>query len=92
MFGSTNGIAATLSAQIDSRLESDGAIEIRSQNLVKQKLALDKKQSDIDVRMEAVLKRYIKQFTSLDTLLSQLQTTSSYLTQQFDALANLNKR
>jgi flagellar hook-associated protein 2 len=92
LFGSANGIAATLSTQLDARLDSDGAIETRSQNLVKQKLALDKRQSDIDERMQAVLKRYVKQFTSLDTLLSKLQTTSSYLTQQFESIAKINQR
>jgi flagellar hook-associated protein 2 len=91
LFGDESGIAATLFTQIESRLASDGAIETRSQNLVKQKLALDKRQGDIDARMDVVLQRYIKQFTSLDTLLSQLQTTSSYLTQQFESLAKLNK-
>ncbi len=78
--------------QLDARLDSDGAIETRSQNLVKQKLALDKRQSDIDARMQVVLQRYIKQFSSLDSLLSQLQTTSSYLTQQFESIAKINQR
>jgi len=36
-----------------------------------------------------VQKQYIKQFTALDTLLSSLSTTSSFLTQQLDSLANL---
>lgn len=91
LFGSETGVAAVLYEQTEARLDADGAIENRSQNLVKQKLALDKRQSDIDARMEIALRRYVKQFTSLDTLLSQLTTTSSYLTQQFDSLAKLNK-
>ena len=92
LFGSANGVAATLATQMEERLGSEGAIETRSQNLVKQKLALDKRQSDIDARMEMVLQRYIKQFTALDTLLSQLQTTSSYLTQQFESIAKIGDR
>ncbi|MEQ1579601.1 MAG: flagellar filament capping protein FliD [Steroidobacteraceae bacterium] len=91
LFGSENGIAATLSTQVEGRLASDGALEIRNKNLVKEKLAIDKRQSDTNARMEMVLQRYIKQFSALDTLLSRLSSTSSYLGQQFDALANLNK-
>jgi flagellar hook-associated protein 2 len=91
LFGSENGIAATLSTQVEGRLASDGALETRNKNLVKEKLAIDKRQSDTDARMEIVLQRYIKQFSALDTLLSRLSSTSSYLGQQFDALANLNK-
>jgi len=91
LFGSESGIAATLSTQVEGRLASDGALETRNKNLVKEKLAIDKRQSDTDARMEIVLQRYIKQFSALDTLLSRLSSTSSYLGQQFDALANLNK-
>jgi flagellar hook-associated protein 2 len=40
------------------------------------------------LRMEQIEARYRKQFTALDSLLSQLQTTSSYLSQQ---LANIPK-
>ena len=38
--------------------------------------------------MEQIEARYRRQFTALDSLLSQLQTTSSYLAQQ---LANVPK-
>jgi flagellar hook-associated protein 2 len=36
--------------------------------------------------------RYQAQFTALDTLMSKLNSTSSYLQQQFDALTNSNKK
>jgi flagellar hook-associated protein 2 len=91
LFGSENGIAATLATQVEGRLANDGALETRNKNLVKEKLAIDKRQSDTNARMEMVLQRYIKQFSALDTLLSRLSSTSSYLGQQFDALANMNK-
>jgi flagellar hook-associated protein 2 len=39
--------------------------------------------------MELIQQRYMKQFTALDSMLSQLQTTSSYLTQQLQGLSNL---
>jgi flagellar hook-associated protein 2 len=34
---------------------------------------------------------YLKQFTRLDTLLSQLQVTSSYMAQQLSSLPSMNK-
>ena len=40
----------------------------------------------LDARMEMQLKRYVQQFSALDSMLSQMQQTSSYLAQQ---LANL---
>jgi flagellar capping protein FliD len=41
--------------------------------------------------MQIVQQTYLKQFTRLDTLLSSLSTTSAYLSQQIEALSNLNK-
>ncbi len=42
--------------------------------------------------MITVQKGYLAQFTRLDTLLSQLQVTSSYLSQQIESLPKLNKK
>lgn len=89
LFGSEGGVASRMFSDIEARLNENGAIEARNKGLAKQKLAIDKRQKDVDARMETVLQRYIKQFTTLDTLLSKLQTTSSYLSQQIDSLANL---
>ena len=38
------------------------------------------------LRMTQVEARYRKQFTALDSLLSQMQSTSAYLTQQLASL------
>jgi flagellar hook-associated protein 2 len=50
---------------------------------------LDKQRDALDARMQVIQQRYMKQFTALDSMLSQLQTTSSYLTQQLQGLSNL---
>ncbi|WBV67238.1 hypothetical protein PGH44_08450 [Legionella pneumophila] len=47
---------------------------------------MNKIQNEIDIRRKSIETRYLKQFTALDTLLSQLQSTSVFLSQQ---LANL---
>jgi len=41
--------------------------------------------------MQALTTRYTRQFSTLDTLLTKLNSTSSYLTQQFDALTKSSK-
>ncbi len=90
IFGSANGVAAQLSKQVDDKLASGSAIDVRSKSLVKQQKDLTDKQSAVDARMDALKTQYVKQFTALDTLLSQLQTTSTYLTQQFDAISKIS--
>ena len=91
LFGSETGIAARMFKQVDDRLKSDGAIETRGKNLTDQQKAIQKRKDDLDVRMLAVQKAYTAQFTRLDTLLSQLQVTSSYLSQQIESLPKVNQ-
>jgi len=91
LFGSEDGVAAKLFSQVDERLKSGGAVDTRSKNLIEQQRDLAERQDAIDTRMQVALQRYIRQFTALDTLLSSLQTTSSYLTQQLEQLSALSK-
>ncbi len=91
LFGSQDGVASKLYKFADARLASDGAIETRGKNLTEQQRQLQKRQDDLEVRMLAVQKAYTAQFTRLDTLLSQLQVTSSYLSQQISSLPKIGK-
>jgi flagellar hook-associated protein 2 len=82
LFGSENGVAARLYAQVDARLASGSDLDTRNTSL---KRNLDQVADDkeaLALRMEQIESRYRKQFTALDSLLAQLQTTSSYLAQQ----------
>ncbi|MDY0065841.1 MAG: flagellar filament capping protein FliD [Steroidobacteraceae bacterium] len=92
LFGSERGLAARLHEQMDERLKTNGALDMRSKSLVEAQKDLRDRQDRIDARMAVLHKAYIAQFTRLDTLLSQLQVTSSYLSQQIESLGNLNKR
>ena len=91
LFGSEQGVGAKLFAQVDERLKTDGALDTRSKNLVTQQKALSDRKDDVDARMTVLQQAYVQQFTRLDTLLSQLQVTSSYLSQQIESLANMKK-
>jgi flagellar hook-associated protein 2 len=42
----------------------------------------------LEFRLSTIEKRYRAQFTALDTLVSSLQTTGSYLSQQLASLNN----
>lgn len=91
LFGSEDGVGARLFEQVDERLKSGGAIDTRSKNLVDQQKSIEKRKENVDARMAVLQQQYIRQFTRLDTLLSQLQVTSSYMSQQIESLANMNK-
>jgi len=88
LFGSENGVAARLYAQVDARLKSGSDLDSRNTTLKRQMNDVSREKEALALRMEQVEARYRKQFTALDSLLSQLQSTSSYLAQQ---LSNLPK-
>jgi len=88
LFSGPNGVATQLDGQISTTLESGGAIEARSKRLIQQQSDISDQQNALDDRMTKLQETYLQQFTALDTLLSSLQTTSAYLSQQ---IANLPK-
>lgn len=63
-----------------------GLITNRQSSLQTQLDGIQKQQDALDTRMKMVQARYTTQFTSLNTMLGQMQQTSNYLTTQ---LANL---
>jgi flagellar hook-associated protein 2 len=88
LFGSEDGVAARLFAQVDTRLASGSDLDSRNASLKRDLDQIADDKEALALRMEQIEARYRKQFTALDSLLSQLQTTSSYLAQQ---LANVPK-
>jgi flagellar hook-associated protein 2 len=88
VFGSTNGVATRLYKRVDAALATNAGIDARNTRLQSSMKDINKAKTDLDARMDAVEKRYRAQFGALDVLLSQMQQTSSYLSQQ---LANLPK-
>jgi flagellar hook-associated protein 2 len=88
VFGSENGVAARLDKLIAARLTATSEVNVRTKALNDRSSALTKEQAALETRMTTIQERYMKQFTALDSLLVNMQKTSSYLTQQ---LANLPK-
>jgi flagellar hook-associated protein 2 len=82
LFGSTDGVAARLSASLERVLSADAQLATRTTNMQTQRRALESDRAALDRRMEAVEARYRAQFTALDTALAGLQSTASFLTQQ----------
>lgn len=87
IFGSENGIAARISAYIDEQLKTGSVLDMRNQALQKQIKTIKSDRETLDMRMQTIEARYRKQFTALDALLAQMQSTSSYLAQQLAASA-----
>jgi flagellar hook-associated protein 2 len=92
LFGGDTGLAAQLNGQLDQWVGSNGTLAGRTDSISLQLKGLKDQQTTLDSRMADLTARYQAQFTALDTLMSKLNSTSSYLQQQFDALNNINKK
>lgn len=90
VFGSDNGVAKRLDAFLGERLSVSGELAARDERIANRRRELEVRREALDARMEVIQARYLKQFTALDTMLSQLQSTSSFLSQQLSGLQNLN--
>jgi flagellar hook-associated protein 2 len=88
LFGGDNGVATRLSDALDARLQADSEINVRTKRLNDKSVALQKEQQTLEARMLKIEQRYRAQFTTLDTMLANMTSTSNYLAQQ---LANIAK-
>ncbi|MDD3764946.1 MAG: flagellar filament capping protein FliD [Nevskiales bacterium] len=91
LFSGADGYATRLSDMLEGYVGTDGQIEAKTDGLNDRLDDIKDQQEALDRRMAAVEARYLKQFTALDTLISQMQSTSSYLSQQLASLPGAAK-
>ncbi len=84
----TRGYADQLNNLVNQVLGSDGSIASRTDGINARLKDLSKREDDMNERLTAIEARYRAQFTALDAMISGLNSTSTFLTQQ---LANLPK-
>ena len=89
MFSGANGVATRLGTVLSNMLSSGGAIAARDTNLTTSQKDIIDQTARLDAQMVLVQQRYLAQFNALDALMSQLQSTSNYLTQQLTNTAKI---
>lgn len=82
-----DGYAYRLEEVARTLLQTDGLVDSREEGINTRIDGIDDRSASLEQRLTLVEDRYYAQYSALDTLISQLNTTSSYLTQQ---LASLN--
>ncbi|WP_405233762.1 flagellar filament capping protein FliD [Lentisalinibacter salinarum] len=86
LFAAEDGFAVRLFDRVDRALSDEGAIETRTEGLNNRIERIEEQRESLNRRLEALETRLLRQFNALDSLVSQLNNTSSFLAQQ---LANL---
>jgi flagellar hook-associated protein 2 len=82
------GYAAQLDDILDSLLDEEGLLAARTDGITASVKRLEQQTEAFNLKMTVIEKRYREQYTRLDTLLSSLQNTSSYLSQQIQSISN----
>jgi flagellar hook-associated protein 2 len=88
---SDQGYAVRLDTLMTNYVQTGGLIDTSTDGINAMLDNVKTREDEMQLRLDAIQARYEQQFTALDTLVQQLQTTSSYLTQQISQLQNLNK-
>ncbi|ANE74075.1 flagellar filament capping protein FliD [Dickeya solani] len=83
--GTTTGFATQAGNYLTRTVDStDGLIKSAQANIKTSQASVTKQLASIQDSIDSTMARYKTQFTNLNTLLSKLSSTSSYLTQQFN--------
>ena len=91
--GGTGGFGVKMSALVASYTDAAGGVLTAATKGINKTLeSLAKQYTATSERVDGTVARYKAQFTQLDTMMGRLKQTSSYLTQQFDALNNTNNK
>ena len=89
--GKTTGIATIVSSNLTSWLSSTGIVQSATDGVSKTLNALTVQYNSVNDRINDTITRLKAQFTQLDVVMSSLNQTSSYLTQQFDTSNSSSK-
>ena len=91
--GQAQGFARDAVASIESLTDSvDGLFATRSKSSQTAIIAYEAELRDLDVRMTALFDRYIAQFTVMESLVNQFNSTRNSLADTWMNMGNFNKR
>jgi flagellar hook-associated protein 2 len=82
----SRGVADQINTLLDGYLASNSVIDARTEGLNNRINDINDQRDRLARRIAIIQQRYTAQFTAMDTLLGQLQSTSNYLSQQLAAL------
>lgn len=85
------GVAVRLASLIEGYLTTGGLIETRTKGLESSIDVITKSRQALNERLVSVEKRLRVQFNAMDTLVAQLRSTGSFLTQQITVLNNTSR-
>ncbi len=92
LFSSTNGVASRLATTLTQYTQADGFIDSKTSGLNNTIDGIDEDLVDLQTSLASLEQRLLTQYSALDSLVSQLNSTGSFLTQQFEQIKNITSR
>ncbi|EEW3555741.1 flagellar filament capping protein FliD, partial [Escherichia coli] len=86
--GKETGITTKIATEVKGYLADDGIIDSAQDSINATLKKLTKQYLSVSASIDDTVARYTAQFTQLDTMMSKLNNTSTYLSQQFTAMSN----
>ncbi|MBK1621512.1 flagellar filament capping protein FliD [Lamprobacter modestohalophilus] len=83
------GFAGALSEMLDQVLDDRGLLGSARSGVESRITSLDERSARMEISIEREIERYRVQFGQLDSMIAQMNQTSTYLTQQFDNLNSM---
>lgn len=91
LFSSTNGVATRIESTLIQYTQVEGILDSKTNGLNDTVNDINDDLEALDRSLTALEDRLFAQFSALDLLMTQLNSTSSFLTQQFDAIKKINE-
>jgi flagellar hook-associated protein 2 len=86
----SDGFAARLEGSVSQMLSDNGSVEGAISSAENRVESLGQRYASMEQSVDRTISRYRTQFSQLDGMVAQMNQTSSYLTQQFDALSQMS--
>lgn len=86
VLASLRGFGEALTQSIAAYTDPEGILANRTESLQSSLRSLELRREQLDRRMESVEARLVRQFTALDTMISQMQNTSAFLASRLATL------
>lgn len=92
LFAGEKGLMSRLETKVEPYTETDGILDARTKALQNTLTRVDEQRETLATRLSKLETRLLAQFNAMDTLVSQMTSTSDYLSSQLDSLPGVVKK
>lgn len=92
LLGGENGIAKKLDGTLNNILKSGGMISTRNNTFLEQLKDIDAQREKLEMRMTSLEERLRAQYSAMDLIVANLNSTGDYITQQMESISQITKK